>query len=190
MNIGFFREKLMNLFTMDKKKIFGIGIIIITIVVALVIHKSQTKKVESLHAQKDAELKKNEILTEIGRSEKTIKLYGNILGKKDPASVMNALSSIAKESKVTMVSIKADSEENRSLYIRSPFSLVIEANSYHAIGKFISKVENNADIYFVDAISIKAREESQTPDKESTQVPKPANKLIVNLILSIIAFKG
>jgi len=190
MAMGFSREKLMNLFTMDKKKIFSIGIIIITIVAALIIHGSQTKKIDSLRVERDAELKKNETLNDISRSEKTIKLYSNILSKKDAASVMNTLSGIAKESDITIVSIKPDTEENRTLYIRSPFSLVIETDNYHAIGKFISRIENNPDIYFVDAINIKAQEESPTPDKELTQMPKPANKLIVNLILSIIAFKG
>jgi len=190
MRIGYPREKSMNLFLKGRKRVLSIGIILFTLIITLIIYRIQTKKIESLCVDKDTELKKDEVLKEISRSEKTIKLYKNLLSRKDASSVMNTISNIARDSNVKLISIKPGSEENQPLYIRCPFILVIGADSYHAIGKFISSIESQSDIYFVDTISIRSQEESQTSDKELTGVSKPANKLIVNLILSVIAFKG
>jgi len=190
MRMGYSREKLMNLFLKGRKRVLSIGIILFTLIITLIIYRVQIKKIELLHVNKDSELKKNEVLKEISRSEKTIKLYKNIFSKKDASSVMNTISNIARDSNVRLISIRPGNEENQPLYIKCPFILVIDADNYHAIGKFISSIENQSDIYFVDAISIRSQEESQIPDKELTGVSKPTNKLIVNLILSIIAFKG
>ncbi len=190
MRIGYSREKSTALFLKGKKKVLSIGIIIFTLIITLIIFSVQTKKIESLHVTKDTELKKNDVLNEISRSEKTIKLYRNLFSRKDAYSVTDTMSSIAKESNVRLISIKPGTEENQPFYIRSPFILVIGADSFHAIGKFVSMIENHSDVYFVDVISIRSQEESRTPDKELTQAPEPTSKLIVNLILSIIIFKG
>lgn len=190
MMIGYSREKLMDLFPKGRKNVLSIGIIIFTLIFPLIIYRTQTQQIESLRVNKDMELKKNDVLSEISRLEKTIKLYKNLLSKKDVSSVMNTISNIARDSNVILISIKPESEENQPLYIRSPFILVIGTDSFHAIGKFISMIENHPDVYSVDAISIKSQEEIQTPDRELIQASKPTTKLIVNLILGIIAFKG
>ncbi|MDP3731524.1 MAG: type 4a pilus biogenesis protein PilO [Candidatus Omnitrophota bacterium] len=170
MKIEYSKEKLINLFLKGRKKVLSIGITIFTIIITLIIHSIQGKKIESLHINKDAELKKNEVLSEISRSEKAIELYKNLLSKKDASLVTNTLTDIARDSRVRLISIKPDTEINRPLYIKYPFILVIGADNYHAIGKFISSIENQPDIYFVDGISIRFQRESRTPDKESTQV--------------------
>ncbi len=190
MNIGFSQEKLTDLFLNGRKKVLRIAIIALSLFIALIVYISQTKNIESLRIREDMERKKNDVLGEIARSEKTIKLYKNMLSQKDALSVMNVLGNIAKESNVTLVSIKPANEENRPLYIKFPFVLVIAADNYHAMGKFISKIENEPGNYSVDAINIRPQEESRGPDRELTKGAKPAKKLILNLILSIIAFKG
>ena len=190
MKIEYSQEKIMNLFLKGRKRVLSMGIILFTLFITLIIYRIQTKQIESLYVNKDTELKKNEVLNEISRSEKAIKLYKNLLSQKDASSVMNTISGIARDSNVRLISIKPAREENQPLYIKTPFILVIGADNYHAIGKFISKLENQPDIYFIDTISIKPQEESRTPAQELTQAPKPPKKLIINLILSIIAFKG
>ena len=190
MKIEYSQEKLMNLFLKGRKRVLSIGIILFTLSIALIIYRIQTKQIESLYVNKDTELKKNDVLNEISRSEKAIKLYKNLLSQKDASSVMNTISGIARGSNVRLISIKPDREENQPLYIKTPFILVIGADNYHAIGQFISSTENQSDIYFIDAISIRSQEESRTPDQELTETSQPTDKLIINLILSIIAFKG
>lgn len=190
MKIEYSREKIMGLFLRGRKKVFSIGIIVSTLILTLIISRAQTKKIESLHVNKDTELKKNDVLSEISRSEKTINLYKKLFSKKDASSVTNAVSNIARDSNLIVISINQDKEESELLYTKYSFTLVIGADSYHAIGKFIDKIENQAEAYFVDAISIRSQEESRTPDTELSGASKPANKLIVNVTLSIIVFKG
>ena len=184
MKIGYPREKLMNLFLKGRKRVLSIGIILFTLIATLIIYRIQIKKIESLHVNKDAEQKKNEALNEISRSEKAIKLYKNIFSKKDAFLVMDAVSDIVRDSNVRLISIRPEREERQPLYVKYPFTLVIGADNYHAIGKFISSIENSSDVYFVDAISIRLQEEA------ADQAPGQTSKLIVNITLSIIEFKG
>lgn len=189
MTIEYAEEKLMNLFLKGRKRVLSIGIILFTLSITLIIHRIQTKQIASLHVNKDAELKKNDVLNEISRAEKAIKLYKNLLSQKDASSVINTISDIARGYNVRLISIKPEREENQPLYIKTHFILVIGVDNYHALGKFISKLENQSDIYFIDTISIRSQEESRTA-QELIGESKPTDKLIVNLILSIIAFKG
>lgn len=184
MKIEYSREKLMNLFLKGRKKVLSIGIIIFTLIITLSIYRTQTKKIESLHVDKDTALKKNEVLKEIGRSEKTIKLYKNLFSRKDASSVMNTFSNIARDFNVRLISVSPGNEENQPLSIKTPFTLVIGTDNYHTIGKFISSIENQPGIYFVETISIRSQEEA------ADQAPRQTNKLIVNITLSIIEFKG
>jgi len=190
MKIGYSREKLEDLFAKGRKKIISIIIIILTLIIVLSIYGTQSKKIESLRAAKDAQMKKNEVLQQIAQSEKTIKLYKELVGKKDAYTVMNTIDSIVKESSVRLISLKPETERGYPLYIEYPFSLVVATNSYHAIGKFISNIENHPDIFFIDAMSIKANGENQAQEGEPAQASKPTEKLTVNLTLTIIAFKN
>jgi len=189
MKIAFSREKIMNLFLKAKQKLLSIGIIVFTLVLTLIINGIQTQKIGSLSAKKDAELKKNEVLKDITRSEKAIKLYKDLFSKRDASLIMNTISNIAKDSNIKLSSIKPGKEQSYPLYTRYPFILVIGADNYHAIGKFVSRIENQPEVYYVDVISIKSQEESQAQNKELAQEPGQENKIIVNLTLSIIAFK-
>lgn len=190
MRLEFSIGKIINLFFKGKKNIFNLGIIILTLIIVSSVYRNQNKTIESLNIKKETEIKKNEVLNEISRSEKKFKSYGNLLGKKDATSVVDTIKNLAKDSGVEAISVKPGTEEVQLFYIKYPFILVISADSYHAIGKFIDKIESHPDVYFVDAISIRSQQESETLDKESAQMPKSANRLIVDLILSIIAFKG
>lgn len=179
MNMRFSIEKTMNIFLKGGKKLLSIGIILAAAVLTLISYGVQARNIETMRARNSAEAKKNEALKEIAQSEKSIKLYKNIFSKKDASTVINAVNNIAKDSKVRVISIKPGNEENQPLYIKTPFTLVIEADAYHAIGKFISKIENQPEIYFIDAISIRHKKDSQL-----------SNNLIFDVTLSIIVFKG
>lgn len=175
----------------DKKNYFSIAMVIFTIITSLVINKSQEKKIESLSIERDAEMKKSQALLDISNSEKAMKSLKNTLAKKDIVSVTDILTNTAKASNIALVSVKKSSEENQALYTSSRFICVIGADSYHDIGKFISKIENHPGIFYIDAMSVNAaQEESPEADKGLFRIQKEKNKLNVDLILSIIAFKG
>ena len=191
MKIEYSREKLMDLVIKGRKNVLMAGIIVLTLIITLIVYRIQDKNISLLHVKKDAEQKKNELLKEISQSEKTIKLYKNLLSQKDASSVMNTVSDIARGSNINLISIKPGNEENQPLYIKTHFIVVIGTDSYNAIGKFVSSIENEPNIYYsVDSISVSSQEENRTPAQELTPEPKSTNKLIVNLTLSIITFKG
>lgn len=190
MKIAFSREKLIDLLLKGKKKTLSIGIIIFTLITTLVIYGIQAKKIGSLQLEKEAEIKKNEILNDISQTEKKIRRHGNILKRKDASVVIESINEIAKGANVKITSIKPHPEKAEVLYIRYPFAIVFSADSFHLVGKFISKMENHPNAYFVDSLRIRQVEETVPSYKELPGMGvKPATKLVVNLVLSTIAFK-
>lgn len=163
-----------------KNKIVNIALIILTLIAAPNIYISKAKKSESLNAQKAIELKKNEVLGRIARSEKKIKFYKDLFSKKDASLIMNTVNSIARDSNVKIILIKPGTEERESVYTKYPLVLTINVDGYHGLGKFISRIENHPDIYFVDEINIKTQ----------SAASQPSSALTVNLTLNVIVFKG
>lgn len=177
-----------SLFLEKKEKILSTAIFIFALLIATSIYISQTKSLRLLNIKRDTQIKKNEVLNEIRQSEKKIKFYSNLLNEKDASSITNTISNIAKESGVQIISIEPGREEKQSLFIKYPFILTIHADSYHAIGKFITKIESYSDAYIVETTSI--RPLSEVLNKELDETAAKTNKLIVNLTLNIIAFTG
>jgi len=184
MRIEYPKEKLMDLFIKGRKNSLSIGVIVFTLILSLIIHRIQTKKIGELDVKKSAETKRNEVLKEIAQSEKTINLYKNIFSKKDASLIMEAVSDIVRDSNVRLISIKPEKEERQPLYVKYPFTLVVGADNYHTIGKFINKIEERPEAYFIDALSMRSQEEA------ADQAPRQTSKLIVDITLSIIEFKG
>jgi hypothetical protein len=77
---------------------------------------------------------------------------------------MDAISGIAKDSSIKIVSIKPYSEDKLGNYFSSSFLIILNAPSYHVLGDFISKIENHKDIYMVSEVSIN----SAIPNVDST----------------------
>lgn len=167
-------------FLESKEKILSIAIFIFALLIAASIYISQSKSLRLLNTRKDMQIKKNEVLSGIGQSERKLKFYRSLLNEKDAPSMTNTIRNIAKESAVQIISIEPGQEEKQSVYTKHPFILTIHADSYHAIGKFISKIEGYSDVYIVEAINIRPLGETAAR----------ANKLVVNLTLNIIAFTG
>lgn len=179
MKIQFSIETLRNLFIKASKKVVNIAIIVVTLIVSLVILGVQSRNTQALRAKSATEIKRNDLLKDIARYEKTIKLYKSIFSKKDASAVMNTINNIARDSKVRVISIKPGNEEKQPLYVRVVFTLTIGVDSYHAVGKFVHKLETQPEAYFIESISIRPQEESNS-----------VNNLIANVTLSIIEFKG
>ncbi len=186
MKIGYPKDKLASLFIESKEKIIGIAIITLTLMVAFSIYRNQARKLQLLNIQRDTEIKKNALLSDIQQSEKKIDFYKKLLNEKDSASITNKINDVARDANVKVISIQPGAQEQQPLYIKYPFVLTIGADSYHAIGKFIGKIESYSDVYFVDTISII----SQASNKELSQAQQTTDKLTVNLVVTIIAFTG
>lgn len=158
----------------DKNKILNLAVIIVAFIIAGNIYKQQTKDIESLKSKNNMETKKNAVIENISKLEKSISAYKNFLAKKDASSVINTISNIAKESGVKIASVRPLAEQRYPDYIKSPFSLALSAPNYDSLGRFISKIESYQDVYMVEAIEARFHEQ--------------AKELTVNLTVSSIAF--
>lgn len=137
-----------------KNKIVNIGIIVLALIIANNIYKAQATAVKSLRQSKDTEIQKNEILGDIGRSEKKISAYKRALEKKD-VLVIDDLTDMAGGCGVKIISVKPAAEKAYPVYIKYFFDLVISTQNYHQVGKFISKIENSPNIYIIERLNIK-----------------------------------
>lgn len=169
------------LFEQNKNNIINLSIVILALFIAFQIYSQISEKTNLLTQQKDNELKKNEASSEIAAFEKKIEDYKKVFVKRELGAVMDTVSSIARECAVRVVSIKPEKEETAADYIKSSFAVTINAPDYHALGDFISRIENYKDIYFVDEIRI----DSSGFDRASEG---PGEKLKVSLKISIISY--
>jgi len=161
-----------------RSQLFQFASVILTLIIVVKMFKAQTQQVDSLKSVREIEFNKNEILANISQLEKKVIAYKNKFEKKDLSLVINTISNIARDSNVKITSIKPKKEESLQAYMKFPFEMVVGADSYHVIAKFISKLENHVDIlFFVD---------------NATFVPgeQTGGKLTANLTISTIAFQN
>jgi len=157
-----------------KNKIINIAVIIVALIISNNIYKRQVSGMESLMQKKDTEIKNNSVIENINQFEQRFNAYRKLMVKKDAGLVINAISDMAKQSGVKIISIRPESEQRSSSYIKFPFTLMVTAANYHSLGKFISKLESSQDVFIVEGIEMKS--EIQTAE------------LMVNLRLNNVAF--
>ena len=94
------------------------------------------------------------MVQDIAVLEKRADGYKKFFVKKDLASVMDIVSGIAKDASVKILSVKPHAEEALDNYVKSSFLITLTAPTYHALGDFISRIENHKDIYLVNEINV------------------------------------
>ena len=166
-----------------KRKLLNIVVLIISLIIAYNIFKSQSLKAASLEQKKETEMKKNEVLAEINKLENKVDSYKKFINRKDIPSVINTINNIAKDSMVKIVSIKPQpNRDDNPDYTVYSFSLAVNAEDYHALGRFIAKLESSGDLYGVDSLNI--RELS-----EGARGAKQAEGIAAELVLSTFLMK-
>ncbi|MBU4251550.1 MAG: type 4a pilus biogenesis protein PilO [Candidatus Omnitrophica bacterium] len=138
----------------NKNKIINFGVIILVLIIALQFHRSANDRISLLVQQQNNELEKNKVIEDIAALEKKAEAYKKVFVKKDLASIMNVITGIAKDTSIKILSVKPYAEEALNNYLNSSFLITLNAPSYHALGDFISKIENNKDIYLVSEVTI------------------------------------
>jgi predicted RND superfamily exporter protein len=165
----------------NKNKFINFGVIILALVIAVSLYKSSNDQVTALIKQQNEELEKNKVIEDIASLEKKAQAYKGVFVKKDLASIMDIVSGIAKNNLVKIVSVKSQTEEVVDGYMNSSFLVTLNAPSYHALGGFISEIENYKDIYLVSEISINSTADN-SPDAKANA------DLAVNLKINTIAY--
>jgi len=135
----------------EKIKLPNLIIIIIIIIVGFNIYKDQTKSIEALKEKIKVEEEKNAVLKELSGLRGKLDAYMAILARKEVRLFMSSIQNSAKDSGVAISSIKPRNEQVKEDYVIVPFDLTVTAPNYHALAKFISKLENSKDVYFVDS---------------------------------------
>ena len=166
-------------FSKNKSKIINAGVIIAALIVALYLYSMQNQQIVSLEESKNEEIKKSEITEDLSRVEKRINSYKQTFTRKDLGSVIGALTDIAKDTKVKVISVKPGLEQQYPEYAKTSFLIVVRVADYHALGQFISKVENYKDLFLVEDVNITTAEDLQN-DK------KAGKDLDINLKISTI----
>ncbi|MFA5075581.1 MAG: hypothetical protein WC436_05785 [Candidatus Babeliales bacterium] len=163
-----------------QKNILNIAVSIILIIVAYKIFAAGQQQVESIKAETQVELQKNEVLTQISQSEKRFKDLRRQFVNKDKDAFLPVLNAIAKDYQVKIIVVKPlPADQKAPAYSRYPFLLNIAVDNYHTLGKYISALESHPFLFSIDSMSV-----SPDPDGESRRY-----KLQVALEVSAILLK-
>lgn len=167
----------------DKQKnlILNGLIILAAVFLAFIFYTKQANQLVLLTQRKETETKKNAVLKDIIQSEETFKSYKEVINNKDVSLAIDTFSDLAKASSVKIISLRPATEEDRGIYTRYSFELAIEAEDYHALGKFVSRLESHPYIYSVAVANIKTR--------TSQEANKAVIKLMAGLKINTILLK-
>ena len=147
---------ILEIFTRHKNKIVNILVIILAFYFAIKIYKSQIAKNDSLKSKIEVENQKNDVVEKIIELRKRNDSYVNFVNNKDISVIINNIGNIARMYSVQLVSVRPMPRTEDKIFETYPFSVALEADSYHKIGKFIAKIESHPDIYIVNRASVSA----------------------------------
>ncbi|MDD5408922.1 MAG: type 4a pilus biogenesis protein PilO [Candidatus Omnitrophica bacterium] len=156
----------MDFFSKNKDKIVNAGAILLAIIVALFLFNMQNQQLATLEENKNEEIKKSQVIDSLIRQEKRIDTYRRTFNRRDLGSVIDAMTDISKGTKVKIVSVKPGTEQKYPEYIKDSFFIVVRVESYHALGQFISKVENYKDLFIVEDVNISTPTSTQLNKNE------------------------
>ncbi|MDD5116476.1 MAG: type 4a pilus biogenesis protein PilO [Candidatus Omnitrophica bacterium] len=155
----------MDFFSEYKDKIINAAVMLLAVFVAFYLYGLQNQQLSSLEESKNEEARKSEIIESLNRVEKRINSYKKTFTGKDLGSVIDAMTEIAKDTGVKVISVKPGSEHRESDYTRSSFLIVVRAADYHALGNFISRLENYKDLFLIEDLNISAVTDSMSGRK-------------------------
>lgn len=137
-----------------KNKVINIGVLVVGFIVAAQIYNNGLKKMELLRNEQETERKKNQLLQDISQLETKLDAFKDSLSRKDVNTVMNAITVLAQDLGLKILSLRPSTDQPYSEYVKSPFTLEISAPDYHALGKFVSSLEGAVEMYVVDRMNI------------------------------------
>jgi len=152
-------------FSKNKVKIVNAGVILLAIFGALYLFSMQNQQIATLEESKSEEMRKSEVIESLTRVEKRINSYKQTFNRKDLGSVIGAMTDISKDTRVKIISVKPGNEQQFPEYIKTSFLIVVRVADYHALGQFISKVENYKDLFIVEDINITASGNAKSDKK-------------------------
>lgn len=142
-----------------QKNVVNLVVLLVLIVVAVVIYQKKQEEIAALRVSIEEEQKKNQLLTELGTLEKKAKELKKMINVKDPQKIVDKLNGLAKQAKINILSLKPKTDSKKQdagqPYDRFAFDVSVNAESYHAVGQFISQLEQAPDMYTVDKLNFR-----------------------------------
>ena len=152
----------------DKKNLVNIGVIGLSFFVAFYIYKQQIQESKQIEQKTHEAVENNKVCESINQFEKKTSAYKELLARKDSNKVIDAFSKIAQETGIKITGIRPANEQQLSGYTKTPFDLVLSVPSFHALGKFIGRIESDKDVYMVDNLEIRSQKETKELDVNLT----------------------
>ncbi|RJO64092.1 MAG: hypothetical protein C4540_05905 [Candidatus Omnitrophota bacterium] len=144
-----------NLFDALQNHSAGIVIVAIALILARNSYGGQAQTIKSLINRIDSEKKKNEELLRIEKAKKLTESALQLINRKNLSMVINHINDFAKESLVTVASIRPQPEKVYGDYTVYPYDMSLSVSGYHALAEFISLTENSQDVFIIEELSIK-----------------------------------
>jgi len=173
------------LLTRYRNIVVNVGVLFVAFLIMRSIYGYQNNKINDLRRTRDIEIRKNELLKKIDESEKRIEAYQRAFGKKEVSEVVNAITQIARDSKVRIISIRPGGEKKQDHFSELMVDVNVHAADYHSVGEFVSRLENSAYAYTVNYLYIK----SQNIQEEERKGRTEEDRLRVETSISTIIFQ-
>jgi Tfp pilus assembly protein PilO len=145
---------LVETFYQHKNKVINTAIFLLAVLFSRNIYQQQLRVADSYRQREEIEVKKNAVLEDIRQLEKKIQAYKNFVNRKDISVAMNIMSEIAQVCSINVISIRPGQQKEYPSYVRHFFDLKLEANNYHSLGEFVSKLESRSELYSVEHLEI------------------------------------
>jgi Tfp pilus assembly protein PilO len=137
-----------------KNQIVGIGILILSLVIASNIYKGKVAEVENLKSQIADENKKNEALAVINKLSESLNSYEKLLARRDTNLSMSDITNLASDEGIKIIAIKPSGQEKTPEYVKLAFDLSVVAFDYDSLAGFINKLESFESVYMIDQLNI------------------------------------
>jgi len=171
-------------------QIANLVILLIAGLVALNIYQRQNKKIDSVLKLHKDQSEKNELLLRIGDVNKIMESFQESFGPRDRREIINTITNIARSSGVDIIALRPQERAKKvksEIYDKVFFDVDIQANNYHEIGKFLSRLESNPIIFIAESIIIEPV--SDTRKTKKTELDIELEKLGARLTISQLFFK-
>jgi Tfp pilus assembly protein PilO len=166
----------------NRKTAVNLIVIILALVISSNIYSRQSRISTVVKNKVDLETKRNDLMSQLEKTEKKILSYRDTLQEKDISLVINKISHIAHDSGLKILMIKPEKERDSGSHLLLYANLTVLAESYHKIGEFVSKLETSPELYKIDYIKIELNERGR-PGEENFN-------LLANITITVIIFKG
>ena len=164
----------------NKKTIINTALVLSVLIISSNIYSRLSRINVKIKDQVVLETKRNNLLKQIAASEKNIAYYKELLKNKEATTVITAVNIFAQDAGLDIASVKPESLADNPIYSKLAIriSILADADSYHKIGDFISKLESSNDLYKVEGFYIRP------------YIQEAERGLSVEIIVSRITFKG